>query len=246
MLCRRSDRARRASRCLSYNASHFDHQCRLLERSLRAIFERCAARCDCWMERWSDIGSEAAAVTADRLAQKLEAQSYRRGSGCHRPSSGAWHAAYPARARIADAAHGAAAHCSVRSRAPAARDRAHRSHAAPLSAGAPSGVLRHGISSRHACRGDAVADSSPLRGQGSAALWFSWAVLHFSHAGTESPGRPCSLARARDPGAPGQRRQSCGRARRPLRRYQHGVHAGSGSGDGDTLGRFGSGFGELF
>ena len=38
-------------------------------------------------------------------------------------------------------------------------------------------------------------------------------------------GDPAAVARPRDPGAPGQRRQSGGRAGRPVHRHQHGIHA---------------------
>ena len=131
------------------------------------------------MER---IGSEGTAAIADRLAHELEAQSSAVPDAIgHRVVHGMLHA-QPERVSGAPLAE-------LRSIAPFDPEHLPReielieALQPPPSRHTASRVLRHGISSRHAPWAT-LADSAALCGQGRAALWLSWSVLHLSHAGT--------------------------------------------------------------
>ena len=156
----------------------------------------------------------------------------------HRVVHGMLHT--PARARDAGTAGRTQEHHALRSRAPAARNRTHRGRAATARPIAASRLLRHGVSSQHAARRHAIADSAPLRGKRCSALWLSWPVVHLSDAGTGASRRSGGGAGPRHPRAFGQRRQPCGGARRPMHRHQHGVYADGGIGHGHAIGGSGS------
>ena len=99
------------------------------------------------------------------------------------------HDAFESATRDFPAARRSAAESALRSRTSAARDRIDRGRAARASAPRPGGVLRYGVSSRHAASRDDRADSAALRGEGRTTLWLSRTFLHLPDGGTRASGR---------------------------------------------------------
>src|SRR5258708_27668797 len=94
---------------LSYDVNYSDRQCRLLERSLRDIFERRAAGS---IAGWQIGANRPGSGDGDggSIGATVEGTDFNAATRCNRPSGRAWQAAYPTRTRFCVSVGGASAH----------------------------------------------------------------------------------------------------------------------------------------